>query len=151
MRETLPQLQRGAQPLPGQFPLTQAKMRDPAEMQPVGLPPRILALGRFGPVESIPGILQRLARFGRGEISLGERDAEIDGEFAEAAGVGEQDASFTFSDGLSEVAEMALKFRGGVEATELEFNVAGAAGEGAGALEVRRGAGGIVGKEKSSE
>jgi hypothetical protein len=131
--------------LPRQFAFAEAQVGDAAEVQPVGLSPSILAIRLFGAVERVARILQGLASVAGGEVRFGKRQTEIDGVLSEPASVRQEDASFGFCDGLRVIAEVELKFGGSMEAAELEFDFAGAVGEGAGVAQVSRGLGGIIG------
>jgi hypothetical protein len=137
--------------LNGQFALAEAEMSHATPVQPVGLSPCILAIRLFGAVERVAGILEGLVGVAGREDRFGERQAEVDGVFPEAAGVRQEDAGLAFHDGLRVIAEVTLKFAGGVEAPELEFDVAGAGGEGTCVLQTFCGQDGVVGEEESSE
>jgi hypothetical protein len=54
----LPDLQRGGEPLPGQFAFAEAQMCHAVPVQPVGLSPGILAIRLFGAVERGAGTLR---------------------------------------------------------------------------------------------
>lgn len=149
--EALAGFEGGGEALAGEFVFAEAEVRDAAEMETVGFAPGILAVRRFRTVERVASVLEGFVGVPGGEVGFGEGEAEVDGEFSEAAGVGEEDAGFGFGDGLREIAEMAVEFACGVEAAELEVDYAGAGGEGAGVFEVLDGSGGIVGKEEPGE
>jgi hypothetical protein len=120
-------------------------------VEAIGFSPGVLAVGGFGAVERVAGVLEGFVGVASGEVGFGECEAEVDGVFSEAAGVGKKDASLGFGDGLRETAEVTVEFAGGVEAVELEFDFTGAVGEGAGVLKVLGRFGRIVGKEEASE
>jgi len=136
MPQPLAQLQRRTEPLPRQLPLAEPQMSHAAEVQSIRLSPGILAIRLFGAVERVAGILQGLARIADGEIRFGKGQTNVDGVLPEPASVRQQDAGFAFRDGLRVIAEVALEFAGGVEATELQFGAARAVGEGSGILQV---------------
>ena len=123
MAEALAEFEGGGEALAGEFVLAEAEVGDAAEVEAVGFSPGVLAVGVFGAVERVAGVLEGFAWVAGGEVGFGEGEAEVDGEFSEAAGVGEEDAGFGFGDGLGEIAEVAVEFAGGVEAAELEFDL----------------------------
>jgi hypothetical protein len=86
-----------------------------------------------------------------GEVGFGEGDADVDGVFAEAAGISEEDAGFAFGDGLGETAEVTGEFAGGLEAAELEFDFAGFLGECAGLLQMFCRCRRLINREQASE
>jgi hypothetical protein len=149
--EGLADFEGGGESLPGEFVLAQAEVSDAAEMEAVGFSPGVLAVGRFRAVERVAGVLEGFMGVTGGEVGFGQGEAEVDGVFSEAAGVGEEDAGFGFGDGLGEVVEVTIQFGGGVEAAELELDIARAVGEGAGLLKVLGRLGGILRKEEYCE
>src|SRR5450432_1774445 len=104
-------------------------MSDAAEVEAVGFSPGVLAVGCFRAVECVAGVLEGFVGVAGGEVSFGQGEAEVYGVFSEAACVGEEDAGVGFGDGLGEIAEVTVEFGGGVEAAELEFDVARVVGE----------------------
>jgi len=137
--------------LAGEFLLAEPLVSDAAEVKAIGFSPGVLAVRCFRSVERIAGVLESFVGVAGREVSFGKSEAEVDGVFSEAAGVGEEDSGFGFGDGLGKIAKMALEFAGRVEAAELKFDVAGAIGEGASVLKVLSGLGWIVGKEEPSK
>ncbi len=101
----------------------EAEVGEAAKVEAVGFSPGVLAVGCFGAVERVAGVLEGFVGVAGGEVGFGEGEAEVDGEFSEAAGVGEEDAGFGFGDGLGEIVNVAVEFAGGVEAAELEVDL----------------------------
>ena len=134
MAEFFAKGESGGKALAGEFGFAEAEVGEAAEVETVGLTPGVLAVGFDGEIEGFAGGLKSFLKVAGGEVGFGERDTDIDGVFAKAAAVGEKDAGFAFGDRLGKVAEMAIKFAGGLEAAELEFDFAGFFGECAGAL-----------------
>jgi len=66
----------------------------------------------FRAVKSVASVLQGFAGVARGEQCVSESQAEINGVVTEAAGVGQEDASFSFGNGLGIVAQVPLEFAG---------------------------------------
>ena len=120
---------RSREALAGEFGFAKTQVGEAAEIQAVGLPPGVLAVGFEGEIESFAGGLESFLEVAGGEIGFGEGDADVYGVFAAAASVGEEDAGFAFGDGLLKVAEMSGEFAGGLEAYELELDVARSFGE----------------------
>src|SRR6266850_2508148 len=106
-------------------------MSEPAELESIGLAPRIQAIGLLGAVEGPTGILHSLAGIARSKQSFSKDQAQVDGVFSKAASVGQEDTSFSFSNALGVVAKIPMEFASRVEATELEFYIAGVVGESA--------------------
>jgi len=90
--------------LAGQFVLAEAQVGDAAEVETVGASPGELTVGVLGAVERVAGVLEGFARVAGREIGFGEGEADVDGVFSEAAGVGEEDAGLGFGDGLGVIA-----------------------------------------------
>jgi hypothetical protein len=67
---------------------TEAQVGEAAEVESVGTAPGVLAILLFGAVECVAGILKGFLRIPGSEEGFGEGEAEVDGEFSEAAGVG---------------------------------------------------------------
>jgi hypothetical protein len=151
MVEFFADLEGGGEATAGELALAEALVSDAAPVQAVGFAPGVLAIGMFGAVERLAGVLQGALGFAGGEQGFGEREAKVDGEFPEAAGVGEEDAGFGFFDRLGVVAEVALEFAGGMEAAELEFDFAGVVGKGAGVFQMMRGLSRVVGDKQPGE
>jgi hypothetical protein len=105
----------------------------------------------LGAVERAAGVLEGFARVAGREVSFGEGEADVDGVFSEAASVREEDAAVGFGDSLGVIAEMRVEFGGRVCAAELELDVSGAVGEGAGVLKVLSGFGGFVSEDKKGQ
>ena len=63
-------------------------MGDAAEVESIGFAPGVLAVGSFGTVERVAGVLEGLVRVAGGEVGFGQGEAEVDGVLAESAGVG---------------------------------------------------------------
>jgi hypothetical protein len=57
------------------------------------------------------------------EQGFSEGEADVDGVFAETAGVRQQDAGFGFGNGLEVIAQMSMEFAGCMEAAELEVDI----------------------------
>jgi hypothetical protein len=117
----------GGKTLAGEFGFAEADMGDATKMQGIGLAPGVLAL--FGEVEGVASGLESFLVLIRGEVGSGEGDADVDGEFAEAAGIGEEDAGFAFDQGLRKVGDGESEFASGLKAAELKFDFAGFLGE----------------------
>jgi hypothetical protein len=135
--EALAEFECGGEALAGQFGLAEKHVSDAAEVETVGASPGVLKVRVLGAVERVAGVLEGFARVAGREVSFGEGEADVDGVFSEAASVGEEDAGVGFGDGLGVIAEVAIEFGGGVEAAELELDVSGAIGEGAGVLKMK--------------
>ena len=151
MAELFAEFEGSGEALAGELGFFEANVSETTEVEAVGLAPGVSAIGGFGEVEGFAGVLEGLLRFRGGEVGFSEGEAEVDGEFSEAAGVGEEDAGFGFGDGLGVVAEVTVEFGGGVEAAQLELDLAGAVGKGAGFLKVLGGLGGIIWEEEAGE
>ena len=147
MSEAFAEFEGGGEALAGQFVLAEEPMGDAAEVETVGASPGVLTVGVLGTVERVAGVLEGFAGVAGREVSFGNGEADVDGVFSVAAGVGEEDAGVGFGDGLGVIAEMRVEFGGGMGAAELEFDVAGAVGEGNGVLKVSGSLGRIVGGE----
>ena len=119
----------GGEALAGEFGFAETEMGEAAEVETVGLAPGVLAIGFDGEIEGFAGGLESFLKVAGREVGFGEGGADIDRVFAEAAGVGEEDAGFAFGDGLGKIAEMAMNFAGGLEAAELEIDGTGFLGE----------------------
>lgn len=100
----------------------------------------------FGPVERVAGVLKRFTSVAGGEVGLGQGQADVDGVLPKAAGVRQEDAGLALRDGLQEITQVPVEFTGGVKAAELEIDISGAGGEGAGLLQALGGLDGIVRK-----
>ena len=151
MAEALAECECGGEALAGEFAFAEAEVGEAAEVETIGLSPGVFAIGVFGAIERVAGVLEGFACVAGGEVRFSEREADVDGVPSEAAGVRQEDAGIGFGDGLGVIAKMLVEFAGRVEAAELEFDYAGAVGEGAGVLKVPRGLGGIVRKEEPGE
>jgi hypothetical protein len=149
--EAVAEFEGGDEALAGELALAEAQVGQAAEVETIRLSPSVLAVGVFGAVERVAGVLEGFAGVAGREVRFGEREAEVDGVAPEAAGVRQEDAGFGFGNCLGEISQMPVEFAGRVEAAELEFDVSGAAGEGAGVLKAPRGLGGIVRKEEPGE
>ncbi|MDP2996465.1 MAG: hypothetical protein Q8N47_03180 [Bryobacterales bacterium] len=127
-----------AEPQVGKFALAEPQVGEAAEVETVRLPPGVLAVRVLGAVERVAGVLKGFARIAGGEVGFGQGEADVDRVLPEAAGVRQEDAGFALGDGLMEIAEVPVEFAGGVERAELEFDISGAAGEGAGFCQGRK-------------
>jgi hypothetical protein len=108
----LAEFEGGGEALAGEFAFAKPQVTESAEVETVGLSPGVLAIRMFGPVERVAGVLQSFASVAGREVCFGEREAEIDGVPSEAAGVGQEDAGFSFGDSLRVIAQMPVGFAG---------------------------------------
>jgi hypothetical protein len=149
--ELLAKFKCGGEALAGKVALAEAHMGDAAEVESVSFAPGIGAVGFLGAVESFAGVLQGLASIASGEEDFGKSDAKFDRVPAETAGVSQQDASISFLDRFGIVLEVELKFEGGLEAAELELDIACVVGEGARILEMLGRLSVVIGDPEASE
>jgi hypothetical protein len=151
MPQALAEFEGRGKTLDGKLAFAQPPMGQSAEVKTIGLSPGVLAIRLVRPVKRIAGVLESLAGVCRGEIRFGQGEAEVDGVFAEAASVRQENARFGFENRFWIIPQMPVEFAGRLEATELVFDYAGVVGEGAGVLKVTFGLGGIVRKEEPGE
>jgi hypothetical protein len=110
--EALAELEGGGEALAGELALAKPQVGESAEVETVGLSPGVLAVGMLRAVERIAGVLQGFAGITSGEERFCQREAEIDRELSEAAGVRQENAGFRFGDGLQVIAQMPVEFAG---------------------------------------
>src|SRR5262245_136346 len=86
VRELLALDERGSEALSGQLDLAEAGVGDAAQVQPIGLPPGVLAFRMDRTVQCLTGALQRRLRIASIQVDTGQGQAELDGIVPEAAG-----------------------------------------------------------------
>jgi hypothetical protein len=70
--EALADFEGGGEALAGEFVFAEPEVSDAAEVEAVGFPPGVLAVGRFRAVERVAGVLESFVGVGGGEVGFGE-------------------------------------------------------------------------------